>query len=142
MRLNQFLILIGAILIIVSCAKEKKNQDKEPLMMRETSELAIMMEQMYVFNDSVKGQILGGEEISKLPFELQELHTLEMTDRFERDDNFNKFSVVFEKYQKQLYTTTSDSLRTVYNNVIQTCIACHQTSCTGPIPRIKKLLID
>ena len=142
MLLKKILFAVGLVLLMISCAEEKKAKQKDAFEMRQTSELAEMMEQMYVFNDSIKRQIIKGESLSEMPYDLQQLHTLEMTDRFERDDNFNQFAIVFEKYQQQLYTTSSDSLKMVYNNAIQSCIACHQTSCTGPIPRIKKLLID
>lgn len=142
MRLNHFLFFMGVLLLNLSCSNEKKIQEKEPLQMREASELAVLMEQMYAFNDSIKQQIINGESLSKMPYDLEQLHTLEMTNRFERDANFQKFAAVFKKYQSDLYEMTQDSLKLTYNNAIQSCIACHQTSCTGPIPRIKKLLID
>lgn len=135
------ILFFGLILIVLSCVNKKK-QEKEPFIMYETSELSKMMEEMYVFNDSIKQQIINKESLSSLPFDLEQLHKAEMTNRFERDDNFNKFAEVFKNYQLQLYSTSKDSLKTVYNNTINTCIACHQNSCTGPIPRIKKLLIQ
>lgn len=132
---------LGILFVLVSCGKEKK-MDKPAFELYKTSELAALMEEMYVFNDSLKQQILKGEVLAKMPYDLQQIHSLEMTDRFERDENFKKFAAVFERYQSELYSVPTDSLKLVYNNSIQTCVACHQTSCTGPIPRIKKLLID
>ena len=38
-------------------------------------------------------------------------------------------------------TTSNVPLKQRYNDAINLCVSCHQTECTGPIPRIKKLLI-
>lgn len=139
--MKKYLVILIGVLFLIACKQEKK-AEKEPFEMYQTSELAQLMEELYVYNDSIKQQILRGEQLSELPFDLQELHTAQMTDRFERDDSFNQFAMVYQQYQNQLQTTTNDSLKVMYNNTIQTCVACHQTSCTGPIPRIKKLLIE
>lgn len=138
--MRYLLILFCLVLVITSCKKEVK--EKEPFKMYQTSELSQMMEKLYVFNDSLKEQIISNKELPELPIDLKMLHTAQMTDRFERDAHFNNVAEVFKKYQTQLYTTSQDSLKIVYNNTINTCVACHQNSCTGPIPRIKKLLIN
>lgn len=139
--MKNYVISVVCLLVLFSCQKEKK-VEKEPFEMYKASELTIMMEQMYVHHNSLKEQILDGSSLSEMPYDLQQLHTAEMTDRFERDDNFDKYAEVFKNYQKELYTTQPDSLKLVYNNTINTCVSCHETSCTGPIPRIKKLLIE
>ena len=44
---------------------------------------------------------------------------------------------------RAIYDSTSTiPLKNRYNNAINSCISCHTTECTGPIPRIKKLLIN
>lgn len=141
MKFNYLGILI-VVLVCFSCKSEKKEKMKEPFLMYETSELATLMEEFYVYNDSLKSQIVNDIELSFLPVNFDEIHTAKMTDRFERDENFQQFVKVFQRQQKSIYYTPKDSLKIVYNTKIQTCIACHQTTCTGPIPRIQKLLIE
>ena len=136
----KFLILLfGLSLVFVSC---KKPKEKAPFEMYQTSELSLIMEEMYVFNDSIKQQILSNRVLSEMPYDLKQLHTAKMTGRFERDDNFNNLAQVYTEFQKKLYSTSQDSIKMIFNNGINTCVACHQNSCTGPIPRIKKLLIN
>lgn len=135
------LIYIFILFICVSCAKEQKPKS-EPFKMYQTSELAQMMEEMYVFHDSLKQRIIIGDELLPMSYELDKIHSAVMSENFERDDNFKTFAKVFESYQAQLYRVSKDSIKEVYNQVIGTCIACHQTSCTGPIPRIQKLKIS
>ena len=45
------------------------------------------------------------------------------------------------KIEIKVFETSKDSLVSKHNNAINSCIACHETTCVGPIPRIKKLLI-
>ena len=126
---------------MISCNNEKKEEVKEPFLMYETSELAALMEEFYVYNDSLKSQIINDEVLTSLPANFNELHTANMTDRFERDESFKVFATLFEKHQKAVYEVSKDSLKQAYNATIHTCVACHKTTCTGPIPRIEKLLI-
>ena len=39
-------------------------------------------------------------------------------------------------------TLSNIELKERYNTAINNCLACHKTECTGPIPKIKKLLIQ
>lgn len=128
---------------MTSCKNEKKEVvEKQPFDMYEYSELAVLMEEFYVYNDSLKTQIINDKTLTSLPVNFNELHTAKMTDRFERDESFQVFANLFEKHQKSVYEVSNDSLKLAFNSTIHTCIACHKTTCTGPIPRIEKLLIE
>jgi cytochrome c553 len=140
MKFN-YLIFLVISLSLLSCQNEKDIEVKEPFQMYETSELATLMEEFYVYNDSLKSQILNDLDLTSLPSDFNKIHTAQMTDRFERDESFQLFANLFEKHQKEIYKVSKDSLKQAFNNTIHTCIACHQTTCTGPIPRIQKLLI-
>jgi len=141
MKFN-YLIFLVIPLFLFSCKNEKNIEVKEPFQMYETSELATLMEEFYVYNDSLKSQILNDVDLMSLPSDFNEIHTAQMTDRFERDESFQLFANLFEKHQKEIYKVSKDSLKQAFNKTIHTCIACHQTTCTGPIPRIQKLLIE
>ena len=138
-----YLTIFLLFFLIISCKNEKKEVvEKQAFEMYEYSELALLMEEFYVYNDSLKNQIINDQVLSSLPVNFNEIHTANMTDRFERDESFQMFAKLFEKHQKAVYTVSKDSLKKTFNSAIQTCIACHKTNCTGPIPRIQKLLID
>ena len=140
MKFN-YLILVVIPLFLLSCKNEKSIEVKEPFQMYETSELATLMEEFYVYNDSLKSQILNDVDLMSLPSDFDKIHTAQMTDRFERDESFQLFADLFEKHQKEIYKVSKDSLKGAFNKTIQTCVSCHKTTCTGPIPRIQKLLI-
>jgi hypothetical protein len=138
-----YLAIYSLFFLMISCKNEEKVVvEKQAFDMYEYSDLSLLMEEFYVYNDSLKSQIINDKTLFSLPANFNELHTANMTDRFERDASFLIFANLFEKHQKAVYEVSKDSLKQAFNTTIHTCIACHKTTCTGPIPRIEKLLID
>jgi len=131
-----FLIFISV--LFLSCKGEKKI---ETLKRTTQSEMAVLMLKMFDENAKVKSQILKGEELAEFPQEFLNIHSATLTDPSDRSEKFNAFSKLYLSNQKALFETHKDSLKRIYNQTINTCIACHQSTCPGPIPRIKKLLI-
>ncbi|MCK5638257.1 MAG: hypothetical protein KAH67_06060 [Flavobacteriaceae bacterium] len=134
-----FFIFLG----LLSC----KNTDEKPkvanadLQMYEASEMTILMRQMYEVNKVVKNQIINKDSLLDFPDEFKKIHTAVLTDPSERDDEFDILATSFIDLQKETLSINSDSIIYNYNKSINTCIKCHETRCTGPIPKIKKLLI-
>ncbi|MCK0131993.1 hypothetical protein MWU59_10830 [Flavobacteriaceae bacterium F08102] len=121
--------------------KEKKRDLPAPKMY-EPSEMALLMRQMHALNEQAKAQIVAGKEVGLYPKELANLHSAAMTDPSERDAEFDSLAVRFLYYQKKAFGPHTEETKVNYNKSIATCIACHQTRCVGPIPKIKKLFID
>ena len=139
-------IVVFILFLFVSCgSKQEKNKAsiiKENLQMYIPSELALLMEEMYDYNDSIKGLIEQGIIPSQqFPEKFLKIHTAEMTNTFERDASFKKYANTFTYSQNEILNSNSVNIQENFNTMINLCIGCHQTSCTGPIPRIKKLLI-
>ena len=106
------------------------------------SELALLMEEMYEYNDSIKSLIKQGIVPSQqFPENFLKIHTAEMTHTFERDASFKKYADTFTYSQNEILNSNAENIQENFNTMINLCIGCHQTSCTGPIPRIRKLLI-
>lgn len=148
---NYFLILFG-ILLLSSCTKEekkpvvkkevteKKAASKE-FEMYEMSEMAALMEQMYVDNQRLKERIKKGDTIGKFPSHFLEIHKSAMTDEKENDAFFKEQAAVFIKAQEMIYKDPKNA-KEHFNKAVSACVACHEVKCSGPIPRIKKLFIE
>lgn len=148
---NYFLILFGVVLLS-SCNKQEekmpvakeevpaKTESKE-FEMYEMSEMAALMEQMYVDNQRLKERIKNGDTIGKFPSHFLEIHKSAMTDESENDAFFKKQAAVFIKSQKLIYEDPKNA-KEHFNAGVSACVACHQVKCAGPIPRIKKLFIE
>ena len=140
-----FLMVLG----LLSCKEEKASISstektvtvKEPLQMYQLSEMASFMEDMYVAHEHIKEKALKGEAPDTLPYDLRKLHTATFTDAADNDETYQRMANVFIEYEKQM-VKDPEHIKEHYNNSVKLCISCHQLKCTGPIPRIKKLLIN
>jgi cytochrome c553 len=146
------LLLIVLTLSVLSCQKkeekkevkveEKKcsSQSGKKLQMYEMSEMAALMEQMYVDNQRLKERIKKGDTIGKFPQHFLKIHKAVMTDDTDNDAFFKTQAAKFIKAQELIYKDPKNA-KEHFNNGVDACIQCHQQKCGGPIPRIKKLYI-
>lgn len=110
--------------------------------MYEPSEMATLMNQMYAHNLKIKQAILAGETPTEFPMDFMKIHTAELSDFKDRNEVFESFSNVFLNAEQEIFNEDSEiPIEQRFNNAVNVCISCHKTECTGPIPRIKKLLI-
>ena len=143
--MKYFIIIILSISFFSCSNKEKKETlqtvKKEKLVMYQPSEMTKLMREMYLFQEKSKKQIENGELPLDFPEKFKKIHTAELSDQFEHDKSFQNFTNLYFKNIDRLNNSTKENAKKDFNIAIQSCIACHQTTCTGPIPRIKKLLI-
>ncbi|WP_223033114.1 hypothetical protein [Hanstruepera marina] len=144
----KYLVLVLSICILFSCKQNEETQEvtakQEKIVydMYEPSEMANLMNQMYAHNLKVKNDILAGNVPTEFPLDFLKIHSAEMSEFKERNTVFQSFSELFIEAEKDIYNTESTvPLEDRFNTTVNLCISCHQTECTGPIPRIKKLLI-
>lgn len=139
------IFILGLMICLASCKEQPKQETAQKIEfdLYEPSEMANLMNAMYTYNLAVKDSILNGLMPTHFPMEFLEIHKAEMTNGKNRNAVFTSFSEVFLKTQETLHNTTDSTLvKQNFNNMVNVCITCHQTECTGPIPRIKKLLIQ
>lgn len=143
MRLICYLFFL---IFLVSCDSKKKESVNTPPQMifdvYEPSEMALLMNEMYDIQDRIKNDILNEIPLEEFPQDFLKIHTAQLSDFKGRNQNFEVFSHLFVERVEFLFEDSNEILlKQRYNDVINLCISCHQTECTGPIPRIKKLLI-
>jgi len=139
--MRKILVFIAILIAFQSCNLKKENKKTQEPIMYKPSEMAILMRGMYEFNNVLKTQIINKGTLLPFPEEFVNIHSAVLTDKFERNNEFDSLSKKFIIYQKAIYTSKSDSIAYFFNQSIQTCVTCHEPRCTGPIPKIKKLLI-
>lgn len=120
------------------CTSEKKEKKFE---MYQMSEMALLMEQMYVDNQRLKERISKGDTIGKFPNHFLKIHKAVMTDETENDTFFKEQAALFIKAQELIYQDPKNA-KQHFNDGINACVRCHQVKCGGPIPKIKKLYIQ
>ena len=146
-----FLVLFcfSSLLTFVSCeskeikVEQKKSAPKKEkkLQMYQMSEMAALMEQMYVDNQRLKERIKNGDAIGEFPQHFLKIHKSAMTDDSDNDEFFKEQAAKFIKAQELIYQDPKNA-KQHFNTGVDACIKCHQEKCGGPIPRIKKLYIE
>ncbi|WP_400080591.1 hypothetical protein [Winogradskyella sp. R77965] len=123
--------------------EEKVISKKVEYDMYQPSEMANLMKAMYAYNLQIKNQITAGETTVSMPLDLMQLHSAEMSSGKGRTPAWNSFVNVFIESQNAVTDTLSNiELKERFNSAINNCLGCHKTECVGPIPKIKKLLIQ
>ena len=145
MRSIAFLFIV---LFIISCESSKennntKNAEEFVFDMYKPSEMSHLMLSMYDFNEKIRKEILAGNTPDKFPEEFLNIFSASITDNKPHNEIFKAYSKVYIDNESFIFDTESNiPLKERYNNTINACISCHTTECVGPIPRIKKLLIN
>ncbi|WP_291276066.1 hypothetical protein [Flavobacterium sp.] len=145
--MKRFISMVFFVFLSVSCTsnkKEDKNQEscakpKDEFQMYEVSEMAALMEQMYVENTRLKDRILKMDSLGQFPTYFLKMEKATFTKGKERDAFFNKHAKLFIDAQKAIYE--AEDTKVAFNSMVDQCIACHEVKCGGPIMRIKKLYI-
>ena len=119
-----------------AAAKPKKKEFK----MYEMSQMAALMEQMYVDNQRLKERITNGDTIGTFPKQILNIHTSALTDEDDNDVFFKEQAAKFVKAQQLIYSDPANA-KQHFNDAVSSCVQCHEGKCEGPVPRIKKLYI-
>ncbi len=132
--------------LLFGCETKKKEKiipadKKEELVMYQPSEMTLLMREMFAFQEASKKQIENGELPKDFPERFKKIHTAKLSNQFTHDKSFQNFTDLYYKNIENLANSTKKDAKKNFNIAINSCIACHKTTCTGPIVRIKKLLI-
>ena len=146
----RFLSILGILFLFVSCntsdnSLEKSTEKKEKFVpdMYVASEMTLLMRSMYTEHEKFKKAIIAGKSLEEFPEDFLNIYSAKMTKEKPYNETFKAFSEVYIANERAIFNETNEILlKTKYNNAINTCISCHTTECVGPIPRIKKLLIN
>jgi len=146
----KYFLFTWILLIIVSCNTVKEEKAKvsevnsiEDFDMYTPSEMSLHMNDMFLFNEEIKKKIISGDPLEEFPENFLKIHSAKLSDAKNRNETFEAYSKTFIESQKEIFNSASTiPLKDRYNNAINTCVMCHKTECVGPIPRIKKLLIQ
>jgi len=140
-----FYLLI--VLIFFACNEKNKQEQstkkaEKVYDMYTPSEMANLMNEMYTYNQQLKKDIIEGKIPTEFPEKFLNIHTAQLSDFKSRNQTFKSFSNLYIQAEKEIFNPNSEvPIVTRFNNAVGVCISCHTTQCTGPIPRIKKLII-
>ncbi len=141
--MKKLLLIISLCFIGFSCDSSKKEEivKNAELLMYKPSEMAFLMNEMYIFNEKTKEKIIKNEDLGEFPANFLNIHSAILTDPTDRTVGFEGFSQAFLLNQQAVFSASNTNRKEQFNVMVNSCVACHKTTCIGPIPKIKKLLI-
>jgi hypothetical protein len=121
-------------------SSEQLIEGEKDLDMQETSELALLMRDMYDKNLALKKQIKNGEIPESFPEDFLTIHTAKATEELNET-----FDALAKEYIANMQAITQAKNKEegiiAYNNMIGTCASCHSIYCQGPLAKIKRMKI-
>lgn len=107
-----------------------------------SSELSLLMRRMEKQLVDARPGVLDGKLTDRTyPSEIDRINTAKPTDAETKTEAFPVFADIYLKSVKSFLASKPEELTENYNNVVNTCLACHSQHCPGPVSRIRKLLI-
>lgn len=118
-----------------SCANEETITDPNG-----AKPMALMMRQMAKNADLMKTKLINGEALDSNQFPFIRFYLVEPTDPKVLVPQFYENSRLFQDAYKAIFMHPKDQQK-YYNLAIGKCINCHEQYCSGPLKRIRKLII-
>lgn len=118
-----------------SCAKPETIKDPN-----NPKPMALMMRQLAANADSMKSQIGRGEILDSLQYPFIRFYMAEPTDPSVLEPQFYENARLFQEAYRELFKHPKEQAK-YHNLVVGKCISCHENYCSGPLKRIRKLLI-
>jgi hypothetical protein len=135
------LILTVVIILAISCHQKSDESCEKPTNPNGDSELALLMRDMTAHVEEEKKRMDAGKAPGEMPVGYDKISTAKPTDSKQLTDNFQGFATIYLQSLGNYHNATPENYRTEYNNLIKSCISCHEHECPGPIKRIEKLLV-
>ena len=131
-------ILIISTLFFSACtnSKEESATITDP---NDTSEMALLMRDMFERMDIIKDKIENNEDLSKEQLSFVTIHSQEATDSSFVKEGLVPMSEGYSRVINQFNTFPSTEN---YQSIVNTCISCHISMCPGPLERINNLMLN
>ncbi len=103
--------------------------------------MALMMREMVKNSDRMKAKIEKGEVVDSASFPFLRFYLVEPTDPNVLEPEFFEKARLFQESYKAIFAHQTEQKK-YYNLMINRCVKCHESYCSGPLKRIRKLPIN
>lgn len=133
------LIIISVILLFAACQQKEEKVTQTIIDPNNTSEMALLMRDMFLQLEEVKNKIILGEDISKEQFNFELIHKQTPTDESFLKEGMESMSTAYA-YSVEAFNTQPSSKSFI--SIVNNCMSCHTMLCPGPLERIDNLLLE
>lgn len=143
--MKKAIVLVLVLSLVWACSQseeEKITWKKSEVKMAEFSELAILMKAIHEDAKEWRSKLVEGELVTDSVAIFEALITSTPTKAEVKGPVFEGFAANYqEKLDAFLAAKDVNLASGAYNNLVEACVACHQSYCPGPIPTIEKLYV-
>lgn len=145
--MKKIILCLGIVVIVGglnACKSEKEKEENcSPTSLNPNgdSELAILMRDMAKISEANAIALREGKELA--PYH-GEFEAMKKADRTMKDFDETFFQGMSDSYlnnMQKLYEAKPEDRIALHNNVVESCQACHNQICPGPLKRIDKMLV-
>lgn len=137
MKASVFLILL-VLIALFSFHKDRENRAAMATYTVQDSELALLMREIHENAKLLKLLLQNEEALDPYKADVDFILEAKPTRPAVQGPEFEAFARYYIKMNEDVY---SDPNIENYNSLVESCVACHQEFCPGPIKTIKKLHI-
>ncbi|HMN31947.1 MAG: hypothetical protein IT215_05060 [Chitinophagaceae bacterium] len=141
-------ITISLLILINSCNQQESNSNTDTNTEQKTIKdpnnpkpMALMMRKLASNCDSMKSKINKGEIVDSFSYPIMPFWSAEPTDSSVLEplffDNAKQFQLAYQRLMQN-----KSSQKENYTTLINACIHCHTSYCSGPLKKIRKLTLD
>ncbi|GAB2630707.1 hypothetical protein [Belliella aquatica] len=136
--------LFLALLILFSCGNEEsKGKVEEGIKYpNQDAPLALLMREMFLDMEEIRVSVEEGKTIRTYIEEHKKLLTAKPTDAGVKTETFQTMGISYLAGLKQLEQSSEEALLENYKSLVNSCLACHNNFCPGPVKRINLLKLD
>jgi len=103
------------------------------------SELAVLMRVMQRDLSTARDAIAAGASVPAMSAAHAQMRCAWPTDPGDRNAAFDALAQAYIGAVQAMESAPPEAQRAAHDRVLDTCVACHQTTCLGPIPAIEAL---
>lgn len=102
------------------------------------SELALLMRFVHDQAKLLKGDLVKGQDLPDYNNDIEFITTANPTRPSVQGPEFESFARYYIEKNKNVFEEPG---KQSYNDMVESCVACHNEFCPGPVRTIKKLII-
>lgn len=106
------------------------------------SQLSKLMRFMANDFKSIKAKINTNEKLPEYQKKYKKLISAKASADSKKGEHYIEYAELFLKQYDRFYSSEKAIQKREFNNLVSTCIRCHETYCPGPLTMIKKLKIS
>lgn len=133
------LAIIGGIILFAACQQGENKLTQTIIDPNDTSEMALLMRDMFFQLEEIKQKILLGEDIAQEQLSFELIHTQTPTDESFLKEGLVPMSTAYA-YSVDAFNKEPSSNN--FSSIVNNCMSCHRQLCPGPLERIDNLIIE